>query len=48
MIFPDVTEDSPSQVAHVREPGSAGESGSVHGTVTQIGIFAEKCDGFSR
>lgn len=36
MIFPVVTQDSPSQVAHVREPGSTGESGLVHGTVTQI------------
>jgi hypothetical protein len=36
MIFPDVTEDSPLPVTHVREPGNAGESGPVHGTVTQI------------
>jgi hypothetical protein len=36
MIFIVVTEDSPLTVTHVREPGNAGESGPVHGTVTQI------------
>jgi CDP-4-dehydro-6-deoxyglucose reductase, E3 len=36
MIFPVVTEDIPSTVARVREPGNAGESGLAHGTVTQI------------